>query len=109
MTDYRIHTITFDGDTVTIGYMASTDVRVEGMVGIAHQIQLSLEHEDYREDCLLLERQAVRTLRNALEDFDSSEPYDPSVELLDEDDDEAEMGSKPRPLRVDKPEFDGPF
>lgn len=96
MSDYRITSIAFEGDVLTIGYMASTDVRVDGMVGIAHQIQLSLEHPDYREDCHLLERQALRTLRNALEDFESSEPWVPGAEeLLDEDDEE--MGSRHRP------------
>ena len=96
MTDYRIHNISFEDDTVTIAYMSSTDVRVEGMVGIAHQIQISLEHPDYREDLHLLERQAQRMLRNCLEDWDASEPWTGETVEPDEDDDE-EMGGKTYP------------
>lgn len=97
MSEHRIVSITFEGDVVNMQYLTATDVRVNGYVGLAHQIQLSMEHPDYAEDALLLERQAQRMLRNALEDWSESEPWTP-----DDDSDDEEMGSRNRPAEEDR-------
>lgn len=89
MGSYRVHAITFEGDVVTINYLSSDDIRVEGMVGIAHQVQLSLEHPDYAEDVTLVERQISRLLRNVLEDWEDSTPWVP-----EDDTEDYEMGSR---------------
>lgn len=85
----EIFSIQLDPDSVVIAYMnVPNDVRVEGMVGIQHQIRLDLGHPDYAEDADLLRRQAQRMLANALDDFHNSEPWEPE----EEDDDERGMG-----------------
>jgi hypothetical protein len=87
----EIFGIQLDVDSVVISYMnVPNDVRVEGMVGLQHQIRLDLSHPDYAEDADLLRRQAQRMLANALDDFHNSEPWNPDEE--DEDDDERGMG-----------------
>lgn len=88
---YEIHNIYFESDQLVIGYIElPTDVRVEGKAIQQHQLRLSAEHPDYAEDMTLLHDMAVRALKNALEDFNSTEPYVPA--LPDEDDDDKGMG-----------------
>ena len=90
--EFEIHNIYFEQGSIVIGYIElPNDVRVSGQVIRQHQLRLSMAHPDYAEDADSLHTKAVRVLKNALEDFRSSEPYTPEVEP-DEDDDEKGMG-----------------
>lgn len=85
--DYEIHNVYFEQGSIVIGYIELPhDVRVEGRLIRQHQLRLSLAHPDYADDAEKLHRSVVRLLRNALEDFTDSEPYDPD-EGEDGDDD----------------------
>ena len=87
----EIFSIQFDPEAVVMAYMnIPSDVRVQGMVGLQHQIRIDLAHPDYAEDAAALQHLASRMLRNALEDFHNSEPFDPDEE--DDEDDERGMG-----------------
>lgn len=88
----EIHSVTFADEGLVIQYIeVPTDVRVEGRVIHTHTLQLHAAHPDYREDMERLHDRAVRTVRNALEDFNESEPYQvPTPD--DEDDEEKGMG-----------------
>lgn len=89
MSEIEIHAIQFGEAGVVIQYMEiPTDVRVQGQLILSHSIQLHAGHPDYRDDIDLLHRKAVKAVRNALEDFHSSEPYVPESE----EDDERGMG-----------------
>ena len=88
---YEIFAVQFDVDNVVVSYMTiPNDVRVNGMVGLQHQIRMDLGHPDYAEDAATLRQLAGRMLRNALDDFHNSDPFDPDIE--DDDDDERGMG-----------------
>lgn len=92
MTEYKIHSVIFEHDSLVIGYIElPTDVRVEGQAILQRQMRLMLTHPDYSEDAVRLEDRVVRVLRNALEDFTESAPYEPGPEP-DSDDDEKGMG-----------------
>ena len=83
----EVFAVNFDEETVIVSYMhVPTDVRVEGQVALQHQARLDLGHPDYAEDAETLRRLAVRMLANALDDFNSSDPWLPPVEDDDEDD-----------------------
>lgn len=85
--EYEIHNVYFEQGSIVIGYIElPNDVRVSGQVIRQHQLRLATAHPDYAEDASSLHAKAVRVLKNALEDFDSSVPYTPEVEA-DEDDD----------------------
>lgn len=87
----QIFSLQFDPDSVVMAYMnIPNDVRVNGMVGLQHQIRIDLAHPDYAEDAATLQHMANRMLRNALDDFHNSEPFDPDLE--EDDDDERGMG-----------------
>lgn len=86
----RVQSLTFDNDSLVIVYMAVPGDMREAIVQ-THQIRLSLEHTDYAEDADALQHKAVRALKNALEDFTTSEPYDLS-EVDDDTDDDRGMG-----------------
>jgi hypothetical protein len=87
----QIFSVMFDPDSVVMAYMnVPNDVRVQGMVGLQHQIRIDLAHPDYAEDAAALQHAARSMLRNVLEDFHNSEPFDPDLE--DDDDDERGMG-----------------
>jgi hypothetical protein len=93
MTERRteIFSIQLDVDNVVIAYMnVPNDVRVEGMVGLQHQIRIDLAHPDYADDADLLRRHAQRMLANALDDFHNSEPWMPPAD--DDEDDDRGMG-----------------
>lgn len=90
MSEFEISSITFSDDGVAIQYIQlPDDVRVKGRVVVAHQIQLSAGHPDYREDIEALHSRAVKAVRNALEDFMNSDPFVPPTDdtETDEDDD----------------------
>lgn len=88
--EVRIDTIAFADDSIVIAYMAlPTDVRGRGDVAIQHQIRLDLSKDDYAVDAGVIHDRIVRLVRDALEDFDASEPYVPEP---DDDDDERGMG-----------------
>lgn len=90
MSDLRIFSVSFDEAGIIVGYMdTATDVRVEGAVVLQHQARLDAGHPDYGDDIALLQRMAEKTLKNALEDFATSDPWKPED---DEDDDEKGMG-----------------
>lgn len=89
----EIHSILFSDEGFAIQYIElPTDVRVEGRVLHTHTLQLHAAHPDYREDMERLHDRAVRTVRNALEDFHASEPYEGIQPDDDDDDDEKGMG-----------------
>jgi len=86
----EVDSVTFQDGALLVSFMrVPTDVRVGGMVAQHHQVRLDARHPDYREDMEDLHRKAVRVLKNALEDFAESEPYEPSN---DDDDDDRGMG-----------------
>lgn len=84
----QVDTITFTDQGLAITYMDDKDVRVGGKVIVAHQIQLHHSHPDYREDAARLAELAHEVVRNALEDWNDSAPYQKS----DDDNDERGMG-----------------
>ena len=61
------------------------------MVLISHSLHLSAEHPDYRFDIQGLRRATEAMLKNALEDYEDSEPFVPDVE--DDDLDDEGMGA----------------
>lgn len=91
MTEIEISSITFTEDGVAIQYIElPTDLRAKGALVLTHQIQLHASHPDYREDMERLHDRAVKAVRNALEDYRNSEPYEPPNK--NDDDDERGMG-----------------
>lgn len=86
---YVVASINFEPDGVAITYMHRPNDLRDHIV-LSHQIVLSAEHPDYGEDADSLQRKAVRMVRNALEDFANSQPYDPDA--TDDEDDEKGMG-----------------
>lgn len=89
--EIEVAQVAFDAEGgLIIGYMQSTDVRVQGAVVMQRQVRLDGRHPDYAEDIEALQRKAVKVLRNALEDFESSEPWTPEDE--GDEDDERGMG-----------------
>lgn len=89
---YQIYDVTFSDDGVAFQYVVvPDDVRVKGRAVMSHVLQLSAGHPDYREDIRDLHDRARRVLRNALEDFHDSEPWEKPQDD-DEDDDERGMG-----------------
>lgn len=91
MAEIQINAIAFEPGGVVISYIEiPTDVRVKGAVVMQHQVSLSADHPDYAEDISSLHARAVKALKNALEDFHSSEPYTPGED--DDEDDERGMG-----------------
>lgn len=90
MADIEVHSVTFLEDGIVVQYMESTDVRVKGAVFKTQTLNVSSRHPDYAEDIDGLQRKVVKVLRNALEDFNDSEPYTPDVD--DEEEDERGMG-----------------
>lgn len=86
----EVQSITFMEDGVVVQYIdTATDVRVKGQVVRQTQLSLSAKHPDYRDDIEGLHVKAVRMLKNALEDFEESDPVLPSDAP---DVDEAEKG-----------------
>lgn len=87
----EIHQIAFDEGAVQMAYtIFPEDVRVGGAVQVMHQAVIDLRHPDYAEDGDLLMAQAKRMLRNALEDWEDSQPVQPEKD--DEDDEGLGMG-----------------
>lgn len=92
MGEIQIHTITFDEGGMSIQYVQlPEDVRVKGQLVQTHVLTLSAAHPDYREDTESLHARASKALRNALQDFETSEPHEPE-ESDDDDDDDRGMG-----------------
>lgn len=86
MTEIQIHQISFGDNTVEIGYTVfPEEMRVGGKVTMFRTVGINILHPDYGEDADLLMRQAQRMLRNVLEDYDESEPFDPSDQEDEED------------------------
>lgn len=91
MSTYEINNVYFEADQLVIGYIElPTDIRVEGKAILQHQFRLSAEHPDYAEDMQLLHDMAVRVLKNAMEDFNATEPF--TAKPAEEDDDDKGMG-----------------
>lgn len=91
-TRIEISSIMFSDEGFAVQYIElPTDVRVEGQVICTHTIQLHAAHPDYREDMERLHDRAVKAVRNALDDFNASEPYE-RPQADDDDDDERGMG-----------------
>lgn len=83
---YEIHNIYFEQSSIVIGYIElPTDVRVDGHAILQHQLRLSAAHPDYGDDAALLHDRVTKILRNALEDFQGSEPWEPDDEPDDDD------------------------
>ena len=74
----QIASVTFVDGAAVVQYMdTATDVRVKGSVVLQHQITLSAQHPDYRDDIESLHHKVSRIVANALEDFAESEPVEP--------------------------------
>lgn len=88
MTDrkYEIASVTWTPEGIAIQYMTSTDVRVGGHAMAQHVLNMHAGHPDYAEDIDKLHDRVERVLRNALEDFEDSDPYVPELDDEDEDD-----------------------
>lgn len=88
----QIQSVQFEPDSIVVTFLDPDEVRVGGKVLLARQMILDRDHPDYGEDAELLHRQAERMVRNALEDWEHSEPVRP------EDDEEYaeydEMGAR---------------
>jgi hypothetical protein len=82
-----IRSITFEGDSVVMQYMDETDVRVEGYVYLTHQLTVATG-QDYDDEIRAVEEAAQDLLRDVMEDFTTSRPYDPAVDDEDDDDDD---------------------
>lgn len=88
MGEIEISSIQFADEGIAIQYVEiPNDIRVQGQVVVNHQVQLSADHPDYRDDIVSLHTRAVKVLRNALEDFANSEPYVPAKDDIDDDED----------------------
>lgn len=86
----EIDSVAFHEGGLVISYMrVPTDVRANGSLAQHHQLRLDARHPDYRDDMEDLHRKAVKVLKNALEDFEGSEPWEPAA---DDDDDDRGMG-----------------
>ena len=91
MSRYQVRAVHFDDGEVTIQFTDfPADIRVKGQVVVLKQAVIDLRHRDYAEDASLLEAQVQRLLRNAMDDFDDSEPYEPPREPVPGDDDDDE-------------------
>jgi len=88
VSDHTVQTIAFTPEGVVIEFSTPTDVRSDGHLMMQRQLHLHAGHPDYREDIEDLQYRAVKALKNALEDFATSEPYTPD----DDEDDEKGMG-----------------
>jgi hypothetical protein len=84
-----ITSVTWVPEGLIIAYLQPTDVRVRGHLMAQHSLSLHRDHPDYHEDIVKLHDRVVGVLRNALEDFETSEPWDGDDE---DDDDERGMG-----------------
>lgn len=88
--EIEVDSVAFHEGAMVIAYMrVPTDVRADGALAQQHQLRLSSRHPDYRDDMEELHRKAVKVLKNALEDFEESEPFEPEQQ---DDDDERGMG-----------------
>jgi hypothetical protein len=89
----QIHQIAFGDGVVEIAYTDfPADVRVGGQVTKFCQVAIDLKHPDYAEDAGELTRWAQRLLRNALEDFAESPPYEAAEPDAVQTDDDEGMG-----------------
>ena len=93
MADVEILGIQFQEEGMVISFIGDDDVRVGGRSIMQRTISLSVKHPDYADDMVALHHKAVKVLKNALDDFDSSEPYVPDLGD-DDDDDEKGMGEE---------------
>lgn len=75
MRDFEIDTITFTPQGLAITYLDPNDIRVEGKVILAHQLQLSNSHPDYRADAERLAELARKVVTNAMEDWAITPPH----------------------------------
>lgn len=87
--ELMIESITWVEGGIAVQYSDSTDVRVGGKLMKTHVLMISGAHPDYGDDIRSLARLAERTLENALEDFDESEPWEPPDDPNDEEADDA--------------------
>lgn len=85
-----IQSISFDEDGVVVQYADSRDVRVRGQVVMQRLVRIERSHQDYSDDIEEIEHNTKRMLKNALEDWEESEPWVPPVE--DDGDDDKGMG-----------------
>lgn len=89
--DREIMSAQFDPEGgLVIAYMERYDVRVQGAVVMQKQVRLDPRHPDYGDDIESLQRKVHKVLANALDDFESSEPWEPAED--DDDDDDRGMG-----------------
>lgn len=88
-----VQSVTFMQDGIVVQYMdLASDVRVKGALVRSQQLSLSSAHPDYRDDIEALHSRVVRVLKNALEDFEDSDPVDPETDQPDEDEEARGMG-----------------
>lgn len=92
--EIEVQSVTFLQDGMVVQYMEMpTDVRVKGALVRHQQLTLSAGHPDYRDDIEGVHHKVVRALKNALEDFEDSDPFDPREEAPDDDAEERGMGA----------------
>lgn len=87
--EYTVTQVSWTEEGLAIQYFSDHDLRAGGKVMAQHGLQLHAAHPDYRQDMELLHDLAVKILRNALDDYESSEPFK-SDEIPE--DDERGMG-----------------
>lgn len=89
--EIEVANIAFGDEGIALQYIdAATDIRVDGRLVLAHQLQLHAGHPDYADAIERLQALAVAVVRSALEDYAESVPYHPDVE--EDPDDEGGMG-----------------
>lgn len=88
--DIVIEGIQFHPEGCVIAFFDPTDMRVDGRVVVTRQASISRKHPDYNDDIEGLHHKALRMLKNALEDWQDSEPWQPEDDT--DDDDERGMG-----------------
>jgi hypothetical protein len=88
----EIQSITFMQDGIVVQFLdVSSDIRNKGALVLSRQLSISAAHPDYRDDIEGLHHRAVRVLKNALEDFEDTDPVDPAA-APDEEEQELGMG-----------------
>lgn len=89
----EVQSLTFVQGGIVVQYMdLASDVRVKGALVLSRQLSISAGHPDYGEDIETLHARVVRVLKNALEDFEDSDPVDTEAEQPNDDEQAMGMG-----------------
>jgi hypothetical protein len=82
-----IRSVVFNADSVELQYMDESDVRLEGSVFLTHHMTVS-RNADHDDEIATVEDATMDLLTDVLADFAKSLPYDPRVDVEEDDDDD---------------------